>query len=170
MRNCIVASKTQPTLQQTEQPSDAVGPSCFIDKVGKNKAGRSVVWRCTRQNRDTDDDEASDGPGDGGFIDIRQKMVHEGVDEKSSDCICDVDEKLMPPFRNVILVEKRNHTDNELRTEKPSRCDQGNPSRDIDPSSDPGKKGNIILPGNNSNPMVPKRLAFRMVSQTRRGD
>ncbi len=79
--------------------------SCLVDKIGKDKLGRAVVWRRACEHGDGDDGKASQGPDEGTAVDPGQDRVEESVDEKRYEGEADVDEELLPTFDVVALRE-----------------------------------------------------------------
>lgn len=103
MRHSIETCKAQSSLEQSKQPRNAIWPACLVDEIAVDEIAGRVIWRCTGENGDRDDDEAGDRPGKGTTGDPRKEIVGECIDTKSHNIIPNVDEKLMPAFGIVIL-------------------------------------------------------------------
>jgi hypothetical protein len=96
----------------------SAGHLCFA-KPQESLLCRAVVWRRACQHRNTNDSKPREGPDDlmpsvyvteplgerltGTLSDIRKNRVHQGIDDKRSNIISNVDEELMPTLRLIFL-------------------------------------------------------------------
>lgn len=85
-----------------------------IYKGSKNKLATGVVWRRACQDRDRDYNEPSNGPGKCAFRNVWKQRVAEGVEQECDEIVANVDQKLMPALRHVILVCKRDDSNDKL--------------------------------------------------------
>lgn len=65
---------------------------------------RVEVRRSTAENGDANHGESRQRPDERGFVEVREDIVHEGIDGETGDVVGDVDEELVPALGFVGLA------------------------------------------------------------------
>lgn len=154
-------TQSKSRLEKAQDEGYAIVPACLVNVSAKDKFARSILWACTCQAGDADDDDAGNAPHEGGTVDRVQEPCAKDVDEPRADGKDDVDEELVPGLLLVRGVEQGYDADDERARQGRRRGRQADPTGAGEPSGKVG--GRHAGPGRG-------KTSHEMVRTTRGGN